>query len=404
MTELPLVGSGFAVFVFSPRDDPIACLNKAMAFLMAVGVVECYNCQGKGHMAKQCTQPKRPRNAAWYKDTAMLAEAQEAGQMTYSFPNNAAFQTEDLVLMIQTVKISRMLSGSQGQIFNYWFCCYLRGLPHSENYLNDVEIKVLLVEIISILVTTLNKVERPYIQRDLQVGIRAVEKTLSSQILMSQKLEDFWCMPPPSEDANQKFLRSLPSTWSQVSLIMRTKPGVDSLIFDDLYNNLRVFEYDVKGSTVSSSSTQNVAFVSENTSSTNDVESYNLMPRNRLVLTKPKSSAIVVTRQGILLESADQGNQDSRRKVVDWTSHSEMNEVENLCFDGLLQFKLEHRGGEVGLLRWWWWLWRTVMRMAAGVWGGDDGDDNEGGVMVGCGGEAAGGGGGAWRRVDMGVG
>ncbi|GJR51905.1 hypothetical protein Tco_1402426 [Tanacetum coccineum] len=52
-----------------------------------------------------------------------------------------------------------------------------------------------------------------------------------------------------TEDANQKFLRSLPSAWSQVSLIMRTKPGVDSLSFDDLYNNLRVFESDVKGST-----------------------------------------------------------------------------------------------------------------------------------------------------------
>ncbi|GJS61007.1 putative ribonuclease H-like domain-containing protein [Tanacetum coccineum] len=41
-----------------------------------------------------------------------------------------------------------------------------------------------------------------------------------------------------TEDANHKFLRSLPFAWSQVSLIMRTKPGVDSLSFDDLYNNL----------------------------------------------------------------------------------------------------------------------------------------------------------------------
>ncbi|GKB85346.1 hypothetical protein Tco_0957618 [Tanacetum coccineum] len=65
-----------------------------------------------------------------------------------------------------------------------------------------------------------------------------------------------------TEDANQKFLRSLPSAWSQVSLIMRTKPGVDSLSFDDLYNNLRVFESDIKGSTASSSSSpQNIAFV-----------------------------------------------------------------------------------------------------------------------------------------------
>ncbi|GJS10295.1 hypothetical protein Tco_0367091 [Tanacetum coccineum] len=58
-----------------------------------------------------------------------------------------------------------------------------------------------------------------------------------------------------TEDANKKFLRSLPSAWSQVSLIMRTKPGVDNLNFDDLYNNLRVFENDVKGSTALSSST-----------------------------------------------------------------------------------------------------------------------------------------------------
>nr|GEV19233.1 hypothetical protein [Tanacetum cinerariifolium] len=42
--------------------------------------------------------------------------------------------------------------------------------------------------------------------------------------------------------------------------------------FDDLYNNLSVFERNVKCTTVSSSNTQNVAFVSaENTSSTNEV-------------------------------------------------------------------------------------------------------------------------------------
>ncbi|GJU16103.1 putative ribonuclease H-like domain-containing protein [Tanacetum coccineum] len=102
-----------------------------------------------------------------------------------------------------------------------------------------------------------------------------------------------------TEDANQKFLRSLPSAWSQVSLIMRTKPGVDSLSFDDLYNNLRVFESDVKGSTASSSSTQNVAFVSENTSSTNDV-----------------STAYGVSNSSghFAREYRFKGNQDSRRR------------------------------------------------------------------------------------------
>ncbi|GKB72742.1 integrase, catalytic region, zinc finger, CCHC-type containing protein [Tanacetum coccineum] len=44
-------------------------------------VVKCYNCQGEGHMARQCTQPKRPRNVAWFKEKLMLAKAQEAGQI-----------------------------------------------------------------------------------------------------------------------------------------------------------------------------------------------------------------------------------------------------------------------------------------------------------------------------------
>ncbi|GKD25742.1 hypothetical protein Tco_1231956, partial [Tanacetum coccineum] len=36
MTESPFIDSGFAVPVFSPGDDPIAYLNKAMTFLTAV--------------------------------------------------------------------------------------------------------------------------------------------------------------------------------------------------------------------------------------------------------------------------------------------------------------------------------------------------------------------------------
>nr|GEW75361.1 uncharacterized mitochondrial protein AtMg00810-like [Tanacetum cinerariifolium] len=131
-------------------DDPIACLNKAMAFLIVVAssrfpstnnqlktssnlsnqatiqdgrvivqqvqgrqgqsysgsgytsnatrsrgnnssrqarVVKCYNCQGEGHLARQCTQPKRPRNAAWVLD---------GKDVQTIIPNNAVIQTEDL--------------------------------------------------------------------------------------------------------------------------------------------------------------------------------------------------------------------------------------------------------------------------------------------------------------------
>ncbi|GJW16893.1 retrovirus-related pol polyprotein from transposon TNT 1-94 [Tanacetum coccineum] len=133
MNESPFVDLGFNVPVFSPGNYPIACLNKTMAFLTSITsssnatssrgnttsgqerVVKCYTCQGEEHMARQCIQSKRPRNAAWYKEKAMLAEAQEAGQILDEeqlafladlgtlatqaqivIPHNDAFQTKDL--------------------------------------------------------------------------------------------------------------------------------------------------------------------------------------------------------------------------------------------------------------------------------------------------------------------
>ncbi|GJQ91722.1 ribonuclease H-like domain-containing protein, partial [Tanacetum coccineum] len=79
-----------------------------------------------------------------------------------------------------------------------------------------------------------------------------------------------------NEDANQKFLRALPSSWNNVALIMRNKDGIDDLDIDDLYNNLKVFEADIKGSSGSSSNSQNVAFLSaEDTSSSNEVNTAN---------------------------------------------------------------------------------------------------------------------------------
>ncbi|GJX73221.1 hypothetical protein Tco_0311816 [Tanacetum coccineum] len=43
-------------------------------------VVKCYNCQGEGYMAWQCTQPKRLRNSAWFKEKMLLVQAQESGK------------------------------------------------------------------------------------------------------------------------------------------------------------------------------------------------------------------------------------------------------------------------------------------------------------------------------------
>ncbi|GJZ36078.1 ribonuclease H-like domain-containing protein [Tanacetum coccineum] len=73
------------------------------------------------------------------------------------------------------------------------------------------------------------------------------------------------------EDANLKLLRSLPSAWNNIALIMRNKSDLDTLSMDDLYKNLKVYESEMKVQSSSSSNSQNVAFVSsDNSSSTNE--------------------------------------------------------------------------------------------------------------------------------------
>nr|GFD11696.1 zf-CCHC domain-containing protein/RVP_2 domain-containing protein [Tanacetum cinerariifolium] len=44
-------------------------------------VITCYNCKGEGHMSKQCTKPKRKRDAEWFKDRVLLVQAQANGQV-----------------------------------------------------------------------------------------------------------------------------------------------------------------------------------------------------------------------------------------------------------------------------------------------------------------------------------
>nr|GFA86496.1 hypothetical protein [Tanacetum cinerariifolium] len=52
---------------------------------------------------------------------------------------------------------------------------------------------------------------------------------------------------------------------------MRNKPDIETLSMDDLYNNLKVYEAEIKGQSSSSSNSYNVDFVSsKNTSSINE--------------------------------------------------------------------------------------------------------------------------------------
>ncbi|GJU42515.1 ribonuclease H-like domain-containing protein [Tanacetum coccineum] len=64
----------------------------------------------------------------------------------------------------------------------------------------------------------------------------------------------------PMKMQNWEFLRSLPSVWHVVATMIRGQPGLDELDFDDLYNNLKVYEHELKG--VSNSNSKTLLFLS----------------------------------------------------------------------------------------------------------------------------------------------
>ncbi|GJS54241.1 retrovirus-related pol polyprotein from transposon TNT 1-94 [Tanacetum coccineum] len=128
---------GLAVYVFTQGDDPTACLKKAMAFLSAVVALSRVTVQqiqgrqgqsyigtgnkGEGHMARQCTQSKRPMNAAWFMEKAMLAEAQET---------NAYDSDCDDVSTTQAVLMASLSNYGSDVISE---------VPHFESYHNDMD-------------------------------------------------------------------------------------------------------------------------------------------------------------------------------------------------------------------------------------------------------------------------
>nr|GEX71454.1 ribonuclease H-like domain-containing protein [Tanacetum cinerariifolium] len=76
------------------------------------------------------------------------------------------------------------------------------------------------------------------------------------------------------EDINLKFLRSVPSEWKTHTLIWRNKADLEEQSLDDLFNNLKIYKAEVKGSSTSSQNTQNITFVSlYNTDSTHETVS-----------------------------------------------------------------------------------------------------------------------------------
>ncbi|GJS39187.1 putative ribonuclease H-like domain-containing protein [Tanacetum coccineum] len=92
-------------------------------------------------------------------------------------------------------------------------------------------------------------------KESLEKGYDRFQKLLSQLDALGAGVSD--------EDANHKFLRSLPPAWDSLAMTMRTKKNIDTLSIDDLYNNLSVFEQDIQKTSSSSQASENVAFLSQ---------------------------------------------------------------------------------------------------------------------------------------------
>ncbi|GJV58483.1 ribonuclease H-like domain-containing protein [Tanacetum coccineum] len=106
--------------------------------------------------------------------------------------------------------------------------------------------------------------------KDAKRLLEAIEKRLGGNAatkktqrnLLKQQYENFTALSSEMLDQTFDRLQNL-----------RNKADLDTMSMDDLYNNLKVYEPEVKGMSSSSSSTQNMAFVSSsnnNTNSTNE--------------------------------------------------------------------------------------------------------------------------------------
>ncbi|GJS79300.1 retrovirus-related pol polyprotein from transposon TNT 1-94 [Tanacetum coccineum] len=191
LDEFTQIDYGLAVLVFKHGDDPIYAINKMMSILrvtvqlvqgrqnsFAAGisrtranisgmggnnscqqrVVKCFNCQGEGHMTRQCPKPKRKRDATWFRDKVLLVEAQENGKVLneeelefLAYPgvteglvtqtvitHNAAYHADDFDAYdsdcddFSTTKVVLMAN------FSSYGSDVLSEVPHSENTHNDM--------------------------------------------------------------------------------------------------------------------------------------------------------------------------------------------------------------------------------------------------------------------------
>nr|GEV89317.1 retrovirus-related Pol polyprotein from transposon TNT 1-94 [Tanacetum cinerariifolium] len=64
---------------YGEAQNSVGNVNQGQARPGQARTMKCYNCNGTGHIARNCTQPKRPQNSEYFNDKMMLMQAQENG-------------------------------------------------------------------------------------------------------------------------------------------------------------------------------------------------------------------------------------------------------------------------------------------------------------------------------------
>nr|GEW71329.1 putative reverse transcriptase domain-containing protein [Tanacetum cinerariifolium] len=129
---------------------------------------------------------------------------------------------------------------------NIWKMNTLLFRGNKRQELSCFSLFLMIMWLISIIWMTQGIYEMQSKREGLHKGYDMMQKILSQLNQLKANPED--------EDINLKFLRALPSSWSQVALTLKTKGGLELLSFDDLYYKLKTLEVDVKGYTIFSSS------------------------------------------------------------------------------------------------------------------------------------------------------
>nr|GEX04315.1 hypothetical protein [Tanacetum cinerariifolium] len=124
----------------------------------------------------------------------------------------------------------------------------------------------------------------------------------------------------------KKFLRSLPSEWKTHTLIWRNKADLEEQSLDDLFNSLKIYEAEVKHSSSTGTTTQNLAFVSSsNTDSTTESVSaaacvfavFAKMPVSSLPNVDSLSNAVIYSFFDSQSTSTQLDNEDLKQIDVD---------------------------------------------------------------------------------------